>query len=295
MPKSAASTRASLKNALSIGSMGFLLAVVFSGPVGTILQEVGPLTAALIVVCTIAVAILSDILAIAATVGDDAPLNAMASDRVPGAREALILVRNAGRVNSIFSDVVGDVAGTMTGVLATPIIYGIREAYPAIPSSVASMLVIGIIAFLTIGGKAAEKAFAVKASTSIILSVGKGLYYGKRLLGWTGAFPKKRRRPGSHGGPKGNHGENKGPDPGPKTQRRSRPGQNGDAGGNAGAHGEARQGTRPKDGKPRAEAKACTGRSRSRKPHAGKRKLEPAKITKLEHGAGEERERRKSA
>lgn len=292
MPKNAASTRANLKNALSIGSMGFLLAVIFSGPIGTILQEVGPLTAAFIVLATIAVAILADILAIAATVGDDAPLNAMASDRVPGAKEALILVRNAGRVNSIFSDVVGDVAGTMTGVLATPIIYGIREAYPTVPSSVASMLVIGVIAFLTIGGKAAEKAFAVKASTSIILGVGKGLYYTKRFFGWTGTLPK-RRRPRSNGGPRGRRSGNEGPDPGSGTRRRTRPGQNGDANGNARPGEKARSNRGSANGRPKAEAKAAEGRSRSRRVQAGKRKAGADK--RSERRANEERERRKSA
>lgn len=201
MPKNGTSTRSNLRNAFSIGLIAFAVGAVFSGPVGTILQEVGPLTAALIIAGTIAVAILADILAIAATVGDDAPLNAMASDRVPGAKEALILVRNASRVNSLFSDVIGDVAGTMSGVVATPIIYGIREAYPGIPSSVASMLVIGLISFFTIGGKALEKSFAVKASTQIILGVGKAIHYGKRLFGW-GAAPFRRRRPRARQSPR---------------------------------------------------------------------------------------------
>lgn len=193
MPKNGTSTKESLKSALSIGLIAFLVAAVFSGPVGTILQEVSPLMAALIIAGTIAIAILADIFAIAATVGDAAPLNAMATDRVPGAKEALVIVRNASRVNSIFSDVIGDVAGTMSGVVATPIIYGIREAYPGVPSSVASMLVIGLIAFFTIGGKAAEKSFAVKASTPIILRVGKAIYRGKRLFGWA-ATPLRRKR-----------------------------------------------------------------------------------------------------
>lgn len=286
MPKNGTSTRAALKNALSIGLMGFFLAVVFSGPVGNILQDVGPVTAGLIVIGTIAVAIVADIVAIATTVGDDAPLNAMASDRVPGAKEALVLVRNASRVNSIFSDVVGDVAGTMTGVLATPIIYGIREAYPTVPSSVASMLVIGIITFLTIGGKAAEKAFAVKTSTRIILAIGKGLHYAKRLFGWTGALRKGRRRSlrqGSNGNPDGSGG----PDPGSKPGRRGRSRKGDDA------HVKAGSGERTEsNGKARAQAKDGP-EAKSRKPRAGK-KPKPGKRPKPGR-AKEAPARRKSA
>lgn len=212
MPKNGTSMKESLKSALSIGMMGFIVAVIFSGPVGTILQEVTPLTAAFIIAATIALAILADIFAIAATVSDAAPLNAMATDRVPGAKEALIIVRNASRVNSIFSDVIGDVAGTMSGVVATPIIYGIRDAYPGVPSSVASMLVIGLVAFFTIGGKAAEKSFAVKASTSIILWVGKTIYHGKRLFAWV-APPLRRHR----------HRSKRGSSQGSKERRKADP------------------------------------------------------------------------
>ena len=51
-----------------------------------------------------------------------------------------------------------------------------------------SMLVIGVIAFLTIGGKAAEKPYAVNASTPVILAVGRAIYYLKRLSPFTPAI-----------------------------------------------------------------------------------------------------------
>lgn len=179
-----------LRNGLSIGLIALVVAMAVGGPLGSVLETVSLQTAAMILLASIGIAILADIVAVAATAGEEAPFNAMASDKVPGAREALDVVRNADKVNSLCADVIGDVCGTVSGVVATPIIRSISQLYPDVPTGVVSMAVIGVVAFLTIGGKAAEKGFAVRASTSVILGVGKAIYYLKRLN------PRKgRRRP----------------------------------------------------------------------------------------------------
>ncbi len=157
--------------------LGLLVAIVIGGPLGAILQTVDVMTGTFILIASIGFAILSDIIAIAATSGREEPFNAMASNRVPGAREALVIVRNAGRVNSICADVIGDISGTISGVVATPIILSMKAIYPDVSTSILGMIVLGVIAFITIGGKAAEKGFAVRASTSVLLLVGKIIYY----------------------------------------------------------------------------------------------------------------------
>lgn len=173
--------RTALRQALSIGALAFVIAVFSGGPLGAVLQSVDVWTSVLLLLLVILIGILADIIAVAATAVKDVPLNAMASDKVPGAQEALIIVRNAGRVNSIFADIVGDIVGTITGVMATPIIFAITAAYPDIPPVIVSAVVIGLIAFLTIGGKALEKDLAVRQSTSVILWVGKVIYFFNRL------------------------------------------------------------------------------------------------------------------
>lgn len=173
--------QSSLRRALSIGSIAFVIAVVTGGPIGTVLQKVDVLTGILFLLGVILIAIIADVIAVAATAAKDVPFNAMASDRVPGAQEALIILRNAGKVNSIFGDVVGDIAGTISGVVATPLIFLLSDRYPGIPSVLLSAFVIGVIAFFTIGGKAAEKDFAVRKATVVILWVGKVIYVFNRL------------------------------------------------------------------------------------------------------------------
>ena len=170
-----------LRNGLSIGTTALIIAMAIGGPLGGLVESVSLGAAALILAGSIGIAILADIVAVAATAGSEAPFNAMASNKVPGAREALIIVRNAGRVNSICGDIIGDICGTISGFAATPVILSMSRLYPHVPTWIISMLVIGIIAFLTIGGKATEKSFAVNTSTSVILFVGKVIYYFKRL------------------------------------------------------------------------------------------------------------------
>lgn len=186
------------KNGLSIGLMGLAIALIFSGPLGNLLQGVDVATGVVLLLVTIGIAILADVLAVAATAGEEAPFNAMASKKISGAKEALLIVRNAGRVNSICGDVIGDIAGTLTGLVAAPLILALDRAYPALPPSVISMGVIGAIAFVTIGGKAAEKEWAVRASTTVILAAGKAIYYIKRvatslarLVGWRAAASRR--------------------------------------------------------------------------------------------------------
>jgi len=173
--------RSGWRDGLSIGAIALVIAMAVGGPLGGIVESVGIGTAVLILAASIVVAIVFDIVSVAATAGEEAPFNAMAADKVPGARDALVIVRNAGKVSSICSDIVGDICGTISGVAAAPIILDISRTYPEVPTSVVSMVVLGLIAFFTIGGKAAEKAFAIRASTSIILFVGRIIYYIKRL------------------------------------------------------------------------------------------------------------------
>lgn len=181
------------RDGLSIGTTALIVAMAVGGPLGGIVETVGIGTALLILAASIGVAIVFDIVAVAATAGEEAPFNAMATDKVPGAREALVIVRNASKVSSICSDIVGDICGTISGVAAAPVIVSVSRLYPQIPTSVVSMLVIGVIAFFTIGGKAAEKAYALRASTSVILFVGRIIYYLKRLRLFSRSSPARSR------------------------------------------------------------------------------------------------------
>ena len=118
--------------------------------------------------------ILFDIVGTAVTAAEEAPFHAMASDRVTGARTAMAMVRNADRVASFCNDVVGDICGTVSGAIGSALVIDLVLHYQVFHfEDLISIIVVGLVAALTVGGKAWGKAFAIQQANFIILQVGK--------------------------------------------------------------------------------------------------------------------------
>lgn len=136
----------------------------------------------------ILVGIIFDIIGMAVASADEKPFHSMAARKVPGAQEAIRLLRNAERVSSICNDVVGDICGVVSGsasaTIAALIIAGGGIRWPEVLSLVMSALVAG----LTVGGKAIGKTFAVNSCTQIVHLVGRGIFMLKGLT------KKKKKR-----------------------------------------------------------------------------------------------------
>lgn len=125
--------------------------------------------------------IVFDIIGMAVASADEKPFHSMAARKVPGAQEAIRLLRNAERVSSICNDVVGDICGVVSGsasaTIAALILTHVDTAWPRGVSLVMSSLVAG----LTVGGKAIGKTFAVSSCTQIVHMVGRILSAWNRL------------------------------------------------------------------------------------------------------------------
>ena len=129
----------------------------------------------LILLAIILVGIIFDIIGMAVATADEKPFHSMAARKVPGAQEAIALLRNAERVSSICNDVVGDICGVVSGsasaTIAAQILTNFEFGWPQIVSLGMSALAAG----LTVGGKAIGKSFAVNSCTSIVHTVGRML------------------------------------------------------------------------------------------------------------------------
>ncbi len=100
----------------------------------------------------------------------------VAAHKEPGAKEALVLLRNAGRVSSVCNDVVGDICGIVSGTTTAVIVVRLQTAF-ALPESVLlSVAVTALVSGLTIGGKALGKTVALNKSTSVVYWVGRFLH-----------------------------------------------------------------------------------------------------------------------
>ncbi len=159
----------------------FFVTILVSGTISLVSEEImdgsSIFTAFLILLLIVLVGIIFDVIGVAVTSANEAPFHAMAARKVPGAKEAINLLRQAERVSSICNDVVGDICGVVSGsasaTIATQLLLQTEVSWPRLVGLLMSALVAG----LTVGGKAAGKTFAVNSSTTIVHFTGKVLYY----------------------------------------------------------------------------------------------------------------------
>ena len=163
----------------------FLVTLVVSSMISLISDEVmassGLLAAFAILLGIVFLGIIFDIIGMAVATASEKPFHSMAARKVPGAQEAIRLLRNAERVSSICNDVVGDICGVVSGsasaTIAALILTHVDTVWPRAVSLGMSALVAG----LTVGGKAIGKTIAVNSCTQIVHLVGRFLYTLNRL------------------------------------------------------------------------------------------------------------------
>ena len=162
--------------ALSAFLMAVGMSALLSFASEAILSQAGLLLALLILTFFIVLGIVFDIIGVAVTAADPKPFHSMAAHKEPGAKEALVLLRNAGRVSSVCNDVVGDICGIVSGTTTAVIVVRLQTAF-ALPESVLlSVAVTALVSGLTIGGKALGKTVALNKSTSVVYWVGRFLH-----------------------------------------------------------------------------------------------------------------------
>lgn len=163
----------------------FLVTMFVSGMITLISDEVmarsGIVTAFLILLVIVLVGILFDVIGVAVTSADETPFHSMAARKVPGAQDAIRLLRNAERVSSICNDVVGDICGVVSGSASATISVQLLTHFEFSWPTVVSLLMSALVAGLTVGGKAIGKTFAVNSSTSIVHFTGKTIYFLRRI------------------------------------------------------------------------------------------------------------------
>lgn len=160
---------------LTITVLSFFISLSMSYISNEALAQVNNVIAFVILLLFISLGIFFDIIGVAATSATEKEFHSMASRRVAGAREAVWLARNAEKVSSICNDVVGDIAGIISGATGAIIISRITAGLGAVETLIVSMTVTGLIAALTIGGKAIGKGFGIRFSVRIVHAAGRVL------------------------------------------------------------------------------------------------------------------------
>lgn len=170
----------------------FFLAIGISFISETVLRKVHILIAFFILITIIFTGILSDLVGIAVASANEKPFHSMASNKLKGAKFALKLLRNAGPVSNFCNDVIGDICGIISGAAAAIIIVQFSKINN-VNTPFLSIVLSGLVASLTVGGKAFGKEIALKRSKDIVFYVGKILYYINEKFGIDFFSNKKKR------------------------------------------------------------------------------------------------------
>jgi CBS domain containing-hemolysin-like protein len=170
---------------LYVAIVTFVMAIAVSFVSKILLGRVGLFLGLFVLFLIVAIGVVFDVIGTATTAAKERPLNAMASKKVYGAKQALRMTRSADRVASFCNDIIGDMTGTVSGAIGAAIALELvmrARGSPAGETAV-STVIVGFIAALTVGGKAWGKNAAISEPEQIILTVGKVMAWLEDSIG----------------------------------------------------------------------------------------------------------------
>lgn len=156
--------------AVAVTFVSFFMSMFILAISTVLFEKISVFWSFLVVLIIIFIGIFFDIIGIAVTAADESPFHAMASKKYKGARHAIMLIRNADKVSSICNDVIGDICGVVSGTAGAAIVYRIFSGNSG--SYWTEAAVGGLIAALTVGGKAFAKRFGIDNSNFIVYRLG---------------------------------------------------------------------------------------------------------------------------
>ena len=163
----------------------FFVTILVSGTISFVSDEImersNIVVAFMILLAIVLVGIVVDVIGVAVTSADEKPFHSMAARKVPGAMEAIRLLRNAERVSSICNDVVGDICGVVSGSASTTIAAQVLRNFEFSAPDIVTLLMSALVAGLTVAGKAIGKTIAINSSTKIVSGVGRVIYTLRRI------------------------------------------------------------------------------------------------------------------
>ena len=168
----------------------FMISIILGLVTNTVVRDLSVMIAFAVLIFVVLLGILFDIIGLAVATATEAPFHAKSSKRVKGAKESLALIRNAEKVSSFCNDVIGDIAGVISGGLATTIAISLLVTMPFLTALGANLLMTAVVSAVTVGGKAMGKNVAITKSYTIVEKCGIIIYSLKRIF----TISKKEKR-----------------------------------------------------------------------------------------------------
>lgn len=161
------------RRAVQVALLALVLGTALAFPAQLGVVSFSPYLSALVIAVVVLIGVFADIVGVSATRAHEKPFMARASKRIPGAREGLYLVRHADAVATVLLDLVGDLAGTVSGALAAGLV--LRLVHPH-ALALATAIAVGVLSAFTVGLKALAKAYAVRRADAVVSVAGRVLH-----------------------------------------------------------------------------------------------------------------------
>lgn len=157
---------------VSIIILAFIISILFTFISETAIPNINIVLGIILTVVFIFIGVLFDMIGVATSIADEAQFHSMASKKIKSAKVAIKLKKNAEKVSSFCNDVVGDICGIISG--STGAVISVKlSVLTSVNPLLITLIVMGLISALTIGGKALEKGFAMKKSNKILFNVSR--------------------------------------------------------------------------------------------------------------------------
>lgn len=196
------SFRHSIRWSIFISVATLLLAIFFSVTSTIVLEGVAWGAGMLVVLVLVLIGVLFDMIGISSAAAEEKPFHAMAAEKVPGAKHAIQIVRNADRFSSFCNDVIGDIVGVISGTATAVVVIKLVSSAGAENTAfhtVISVIFSAVVSAMMVGGKALGKSFSIHYANKVVFVIGKIFYVLESKLGIKVFRPKKANGKKSNG------------------------------------------------------------------------------------------------
>lgn len=145
-------------------------------------EKLSNLAAVTVLFLIVILGILFDIAGVAVSTASEEPFHAMAAKKIAGAKESIKIIRAAQQISSLCNDVIGDIAGIVSGSMVAAVVIKITYGASSTTIMIIELFLTGLVSAVMIGGKAAGKGFAMTNNNMIVFILGKIMHFLKKLF-----------------------------------------------------------------------------------------------------------------
>ena len=152
---------------IKIVVVAFTISILFSFASETAIPKLNVFWGVILTFIFVLIGVTFDMVGVSVTAADEHVFNSMAAKKIKGAKLAVKFKKNADKLSSFCQDVIGDICGIVSGSTGAVIAIKIMNQLNT-DNLLVTLIVMGVISSLTIGGKAIEKAIAMNKSNEIL-------------------------------------------------------------------------------------------------------------------------------